>query len=118
MNSIQTVTGIPPVVLIVIALLVRLLKSDTKIPIDIPARWQPLAALAFGQLYAIGQSILSGTDWKTALITGLKAAVWTMGAYDILIKAIFNGNDAPWWLKWLIRPEAQIAKSSTPNQMS
>lgn len=94
------------IAVVVVGAITRLLKSDTKFPIDIPARWQPVIVLVIGQAYAVLQAIVGGVNWKTAVTSGLQVAFLTMGLFDLVIKALFNG-DAPWWLAWLLKPSAK-----------
>lgn len=91
------------VAVMVVGAIVRLLKDDTKFPIDIPARWQPVVTVFIGQVYAVLQAIAGGVDWKVAVGAGLKVAFVAMGLFDLVVKALLNGHDAPWWLGWLLK---------------
>lgn len=92
------------VAVIVLGMVVRLLKSDTKLPINIPQRWLPLATIVLGQAYSVCQMIASGMAWKPAVMQGLKVSLLTMGLFDVVVKAVFNGKDLPVWLGWLLKP--------------
>lgn len=88
---------------IIVGLIVRMLKSDAKFPINIPTRWLPVATLVLSQAYTTLEAIQSGTPWKTAVWTGLTLAMTTMGLFDLVIKAVLNGKDMPAWLGWLLK---------------
>jgi hypothetical protein len=98
---------------LVVGVIVRLLKSDTRIPIDIPPRWQPVLVLGLGQLYAVLQSVVDGAPWRQAAVDGLKVAFVSMGLFDLVVKAAFKG-DSPWWLAWLLRPGDGRARQVAP----
>jgi len=90
-----------PIAILAIGYFARLCATDTKFPINIPARWQPLFVLALGQLYAILVAVSGGLGWGAASVHGLETAVWTMGLFDVLVKAIWNGTE-PTWLQLVI----------------
>jgi hypothetical protein len=85
---------------IVIGYLVRLTAPDSKFPITIPDRWKPLVVLVLAQAYAVLVAIQGGVAVKTAIIHGVMTWLVTLGVYDVIIKAIFNGVE-PKWLKYI-----------------
>lgn len=109
-----------PLAVLVVGVLTRALKDDTKLPINIPARWQPVVVLAFSFAYAALQAYASGAPWQTAVKDAATIAVVTMGAFDILVKAVFNGNDAPAWLSFLLKEAdayvtSEVTEKNTPK---
>lgn len=83
------------VVAIAIALIVRLLKSDTTIPIDIPPRLRVWLALGLGAASgAIDKLVEAGdTTWTTALVSGLSAAAVAILSHNIVIGSVRDGKE-------------------------
>ena len=83
---------------IVVGIAARLAKDDTKVPFfNIPSRWQPVFVLGLSVLYAAIQDAIAGAPWQTAVKDAAAIAVVSMGAFDILVKALLNGKDLPAW---------------------
>jgi len=85
-----------PMAILVIGYLVRLTSQQSKFPLNIPTRWQPIVVLALGQVYAVMVSVSGGGAWGPSALHGLEVAVWTMGLFDVVVKAVWNGNTPPW----------------------
>lgn len=103
------------VAIIAIGTVTRLLKDDTKIPINIPARWQPVVTLLLGQLYAVLQAVQGGMAWKDAIIQGFQVAFVTMGLFDLVIKALFGGKDMPAPLVGLLKTSGDPNKPANDS---
>lgn len=86
-----------PLAIIVIGYLTRLLTDESKFPISVPARWRPVVVVVLGQLYGCLMLVQEGSTWKSVVVTGLVTSFVTMGLFDLLVKAIFNGQP-PWWI--------------------
>lgn len=82
---------------LVIAYLVRITASDSKFPVTIPDRWKPVVVLTLGQVYAALIAIQGGTAWKVAAFHGFMTALVTMGLFDVVAKALFNGREPAWF---------------------
>lgn len=80
---------------VVIGLIVRLLKSDTKIPIDIPPRLRAPLALTLGAASgAIDKLVQAGdTTWTAAITSGVVAAVVAMIGHVTLIDSLRGGKE-------------------------
>jgi hypothetical protein len=89
-----------PVAIIAIGYLVRLTSQNSKFPINVSTRWQPVIVVALGQVYAVLVAVSSGARWDLAIEHGLETAAWTMGLFDLVVKAIWNGTE-PTWLSML-----------------
>lgn len=74
---------------------VRLLKSDTKIPINLPPAWRPRAAMALGIVSSVLVKVQAGTSWKAALIAGALAGVTAILGHELVIDRLFGGNEIP-----------------------
>lgn len=86
-----------PLAIIVIGYLTRLLTDESKFPVSVPARWRPVVVVVLGQLYGCLMLAENGATWKTVVVTGLVTSFVTMGLFDLLVKAVFNGQP-PWWV--------------------
>lgn len=80
---------------IVVGLIVRLLKSDTKIPINIPPRVRAWLALGLGAVAgAIDKLVEAGhTTWTTALLWGVTGSVFAMVMHALIIDSIRGGKE-------------------------
>lgn len=79
----------------VIGFLVRLLKSDTKIPIDIPPRLRLPLAFAFGAIGGVLETIASGKPWRQAVFEGAVAAALAVLGQNVFIDSIRGGKELP-----------------------
>ncbi len=80
---------------IVIGIIVRLLKSDTKIPIDIPPRWRAPLAVALGGAAGALDKLAEQSDvtWTSALVKGLVAAGIAMITHTLVIDSARGGKE-------------------------
>lgn len=74
---------------------VRLLKSDTKLPVDVPPRARFWLALALGALAAVVDKVAAGDTWPNALATGMGGAALAIGAHLGVIDSILGGRELP-----------------------
>jgi hypothetical protein len=80
---------------LVIGFLVRLLKSDTKLPITLPAGVRPWLALVFGAGAGVLEHVMSGMSWGEALTGGLVAALTAIAGHDTLVEGLRGGREVP-----------------------
>ena len=80
---------------LVIAFAVRLLKSDTTVPIDIPAAWRPWLALGLGIVSGVLDKIANGTVWTAAVAGGLVSALIAVFGHDIIVGSLRGGVEIP-----------------------
>lgn len=82
---------------IIIGLIVRLLKSDTKIPIDIPPRLRAPLAIALGAAAGALDKLgnMQGVTWTTALLEGVTAAVIAIVSHTLVINSARDGKELP-----------------------
>lgn len=90
---------------LVIGILVRLVKSDTKIPLDLPGDRRAYLAALLGVVSGVVDAIATGKPWVPALFEGLASAVTAMGSHDFFIGAIRKGRELP--IPGLIKPGAR-----------
>lgn len=79
---------------LVIGLIVRLLKDDTKLP-TFPAKWRSLLAIFLGIVAGVIDKIASGTSYKHAMLGGLIASFVSIVGHDVFIEGIRNGKEIP-----------------------
>ncbi len=78
---------------VLIGVLVRLGKSDTTVPVDIPPRWRVWIALGLGLLSGVLQRAATGVPWGQAIAGGFAAfAVATVG-HQVVIGSIRGGRE-------------------------
>lgn len=80
---------------IVIGLLVRVVKSDIKIPINIPPAARPWLALGLGLLSGVLEKAATGRTWTSAIVDGVVSAVIAMVAHDAVIGGLRGGKEIP-----------------------
>lgn len=85
-----------PIAVIVIGYLTRLTSDMSKFPINVPTDYQPVVVVVLGQVYAAIVAVSGGASWKDAVISGLATSLFTMGLFDLVIKAIFKGKEPAW----------------------
>lgn len=76
-------------------IVVRALKSDTRVPINIPSRWRPVVAIALGQVAAGVDAVAAGRPWLDAAADGLIAAGLAVAAHELGVEVIRGGRDVP-----------------------
>lgn len=104
---------------VLVGFVARLFKDDTKFPVNIPARWQPVLVVALWQLYAVlvqVQSVAAGTPLLPIVGHALWMAFFTMGLFDLVVKALFNGKDIPAFLSVILKTEAAIRGDAPPAE--
>jgi len=82
-----------PLGALVIGLVVRLLKSDTKIPIDLPPVWRLRTAIALSIAGAVLQRISTGVTWRQAAIEGLFALALAVLGHNLVIDNLRAGKE-------------------------
>lgn len=87
-----------PLASVAIYLLVRILKSDTKIPIDIPPKARYWAAFALGIASGVLEKVVSaGTydqkTWTSAVVGGLISGAIAILGHEALIENLRNGRE-------------------------
>lgn len=76
----------------VIALVVRLLKTDTRVPISVSPRMRPLVAIALGIISACLAKVAAGATWKEAFLVSLSGAV-AIVAHEVAVEGIADGKE-------------------------
>lgn len=106
---------------LIIGLLVRLMKEDTKFPpFAIPARWRPVVALGLGEASGLLQAVSTGTPWREALLGGLISGALAVTGHGAIVDALRNGKDVPLpgLTKALERPSRRAPEPPTPPDPS
>jgi len=84
-----------PLAAFAIWIVVRLLKSDTVIPIDVPPRWRAPLAFGLGLVAAGLDMVAAGVDWQVALFDGILTALIAIFGHDIVVGSIRGGQEIP-----------------------
>lgn len=82
-----------PLAALAIALIVRLLKSDTKIPIDIPPNWRVRLAIALGCVSGVLEAVTTGTGWTESIVGGLISAALAVLGHETIINSLRGGKE-------------------------
>lgn len=78
---------------VLIGLIVRTLKSDTKIPINIPPRLRVWLAFGLGAAASVLERIGTGVGWKQAALDGALAAVLAVLGQNVIIDSLRGGKE-------------------------
>lgn len=84
-----------PLSAIAIWIVVRLLKSDTKLPFDVPGTWRAPLAGALGIVAGVLEMVATGTAWHIAIVDGLLAAAIAAYGHDVIIGSVRGGKEIP-----------------------
>jgi len=100
-----------PAIALVSSYVVMLLSNDSRFPISMPSwwnedRWKPVAVLVASQVQACIVAFMpasmggGGMDWGHVVLLGFKSAVWSLGLWALVAKAVYKDH-LPKWLLWL-----------------
>ena len=78
---------------VVVGSVVRLLKSDTPIPITIPPRWRAVVAMALGLLAGVMERVVGGTAWTQAIVDGLLAGGLPVVGHELVVESMRDGKE-------------------------
>ncbi len=82
-----------PLASMLIGLIVRLLKSDGPIPINVPAQYRAWLALGLGLVVGMLDMVIGGTAWSTALLVGLVSAMGAITAHETVVEGMKRGKE-------------------------
>jgi hypothetical protein len=80
---------------LVIGLIVRVLKSDTTIPIVVPPLWRSWLALGLGVVSGVLEKVSTGVTWTSAIVDGLVAGVLAIIGHETIIEGLRGGKELP-----------------------
>src|SRR5690606_41994879 len=80
---------------LVIGAIVRVLKSDSPLPITVPAKWRGWLAIGLGIVAGALEAVAGGTPWARALAEGLAAAVFAITGHEVVIEKARGGKELP-----------------------
>lgn len=101
------------VIAVAVGLVVRLLKTDTKIPIDVPSRYRKYLALALALVGCVVEKYASSASWKPALLDGLLAWFAAEWGQKIAIDDMRGGKELP--VPGLMRPGVSPSPGKPPS---
>lgn len=102
-----------PLAMVVIGLVIRLLKSDTKIPVTIPPRARAVTALLLGVVAAGLHRVQSGVEWQQAIFESIVAALLAIAGHNVVIDGLRGGKEFN--LPGLIIPGASPSPDKPPT---
>jgi hypothetical protein len=101
---------------LVIGLLVRLLKEDTRFPpFAIPARWRPVLAVGLGVVSGVLQAASTGTPWRDAVLGGLVSAFLAIAGHETVVNSLRDGKDVPMPAALIRKPAVRVASLEPPT---
>lgn len=77
---------------LVIGALVRLVKSDSRLPVDIPARWRPLVAALLGVVAGVLDLLAEGEPLRAAVVAVLAPSLSALG-HGVIIESLRGGRE-------------------------
>lgn len=78
---------------IIVGAIVRLLKSDTKIPIDVPPIWRLRLAFVLSIASAVLQHIVAGVPWRVAAIDGVLTLAFAVLLHNVVVDNLRGGRE-------------------------
>lgn len=84
-----------PLAAVVIGFVVRLLKSDTKIPITIPPRARIFIVFGLGVASSVLEKVVEGKTWTSALVGGAVSVAMAVLLHETVIASIRGGKEIP-----------------------
>lgn len=93
-----------PLAALVIGLVVRVLKDDTRVLPTVPSKYRRPLAFALGLAAGALQMVAAGTSWKDALATAVVAPLLAIGGHHIGIDLLRGGREIP--VPGLMKPKA------------
>ncbi len=104
----------PVVSTFLVGLVVRLMKSDTKIPIDIPSRYRIWSALGVALVLAtLGHFAFEKAPWGTALAEGLVTWILAVLGHNVVIDSLRGGKEIP--IPYLTKPGVPPSPGKPPS---
>lgn len=82
-----------PLLTLLVGLVVRLLKADTRLPITIPPRVRPWLAIALGLAAGVLERVATGVSWSRAVLDGLVAGLLPMLGHDLVVEWMRAGAE-------------------------
>lgn len=85
-----------PLAALIIGALIRISKDDKAVawfPVSIPPRWRPWAAMILGAAAGCLDSVMSGTPWSQAALSGVTASALAMAGHDVIVEGARGGRD-------------------------
>lgn len=84
-----------PLIALIVGLLVRLVKADTKLPSELPAVFRPYFALFLSFAAADALAVMGGTPWVTVTETALAGFVLAVLGHQTIVEGMRGGVEIP-----------------------
>lgn len=83
-----------PLVPLAIYAIVRVLKSDTVLPIDVPPKWRAPLAYGLGIAAAVVDGVVGGLSWRAAFLAVI-APFLAQSGHEVGIEIVRGGRELP-----------------------
>ncbi len=80
---------------LIIGFVVRLLKSDTVLPVTVSPKLRGWVAVLLGAIGGIVEHLANGTPWREALASGITAGVLSIVGHELLVESLRGGKEVP-----------------------
>lgn len=77
----------------VVFALLRLMKNDTKFPINIEPRVRVWMALVLGLIAGLLSAVANGLHWQTAVLIGIAASAMAVLGHNVAIDSLRGGKE-------------------------
>lgn len=84
-----------PLAALVIAFAVRLVKSDTKLPINLEPRYRIWLGVGLGAVSGVLDHVVSGTPWRIALVGGAVSLALAVLGHETVVSSLRGGREIP-----------------------
>lgn len=84
-----------PLAALVIGVITRLIKSDTKLPIDVPPRARIWVVIVLGATSAVLEKVVDGRTWTSALAGGAVSVAIAVLGHETIIASLRSGKEFP-----------------------
>jgi hypothetical protein len=80
---------------LVLGLVVRALKADTKLPINVKPEWRPHLAFGLGAVAGVLELVVAGHTWQQAVATTILAPLAAILGHELIIEGARKGVEVP-----------------------
>ena len=98
---------------VVVGLITRLIKDDTKFPITIPPRARIWLVLGMGTASGVLEMVAAGATWQKAIVDGLAGAFLAVIGHETVVASIRSGKELP--VPGLMIPGASPSPGAPPT---
>jgi uncharacterized membrane protein len=101
-----------PIIAVVVGLLVRLVKDDTKLAGSLPSWFRPYFALILSAMGVAAGGVLGGIPWQSAIEQTLMAFATAVLGHHAIVEGLRGGKEIP--VPGLTKSPAQMDAEAVP----